>query len=311
MEHGVQGSNGTGADKSTPGQFCQLGGLRVVADLARTPISYSSSANVITSINGGDRIRYAALLNEAGDVTEVLIANGMVLDPTRQVRLVTLNFLANPGTAGSDFGGDSYPLPWVVRTHPSANRIDLGADGSANQATFASAGSEQDAFAEFMLAFHAASPFGKQDTTVDLDRRIIQGSADSDGDGFSNAFEVAVLGLDPDVANSESQIIDSQVNSVPLTILRQSVEGVRQASRTAGRADVTADPAAFDLYTASSIQDLRGTGNLLIQASGANVTLSLPLEKSDDLGDWDAFDDLELTFPKVADKEFYRIILPD
>jgi 2',3'-cyclic-nucleotide 2'-phosphodiesterase (5'-nucleotidase family) len=311
LEHGVQGSNGTGADKSTPGQFCQLGGLRVVADLARTPISYSSSSNVITSINGGDRIRYAALLNEAGDVTEVLIANGMVLDPTRQVRLVTLNFLANPGTAGSDFGGDSYPLPWVVRTNASANRIDLGVDGSANLATFASAGSEQDAFAEYMLAFHAASPFGKEDTTVDLDRRIIQGISDSDGDGFSNAFEVAVLGLDPDVANSESQVIDSLVNSVPLTILRQSVEGVRQASRTAGRADVTADPAAFDLYTAGSIQDLRGTGNLLIQASGANVTLRLPLEKSDDLGGWQDFDDLELSFPKVADKEFYRVILPD
>lgn len=311
LEHSVQGSNGAGADKSTPGQFCQLGGLRVVADLARAPISYSSTANVISSITGGDRIRYAALLNEAGDVTEVLIANGQILNPGRPVRLVTLNFLANPGSAGSDFGGDSYPLPWVVRTNPSANRVDLGADGSANQATFAGAGSEQDAFAEFMLAFHGSTAFGAADTTVDLDRRIIQGLFDSDGDNFSNSFEVAVLGLDPDTANSEADAGNALMNTVALTIHQQSTEGIRQASRLAGQADVTSNPIAFNLYTPGSIQNLRGTGNLLIQASGANVTLSLPLEKSDDLGDFEPFDDLELTFPKIANKEFYRIILPD
>jgi hypothetical protein len=145
-----------------------------------------------------------------------------------------------------------------------------------------------------MLAFHASTPFAKADTVADLDRRILQGTADSDGDGFSNGIEVAALGLDPDVANTSTQV-------------NAALAGIR----TAGRADVTSNPSAFSLYTASSIQDLRGTGNLLIQASGGNVTLSLPLEKSDDLGDWDAFDDLELTFPKVADKEFYRVILPD
>ncbi len=310
LEHGVQGSNGVGAAKSTPGQFCQLGGLRVVADLARTPISYTSSANVITSINGGDRIRYAALLNEAGEVAEVLIANGQILNPSRQVRLVTLNFLANPGAAGSDFGGDSYPLPWVIRTNPSANRVDLSVDATANQATFAGAGSEQDAFAEFLLAFHGISPFNQADTTVDLDRRILQGLFDSDGDGFNNGFEVATLGLDPDVANSGSEIDDAFANTVALNIHQQSVEGVRAASRLTGQGDVTSNPGSFSLYTADSIQDLRGTGNLLVQASGANVTLSLPLQKSDDLGGWETFDDLEATFPKIEDKEFYRLILP-
>src|SRR5690606_37205232 len=33
LEHAVAGSNGTGADKNPPGQFCQLGGIRVVADM--------------------------------------------------------------------------------------------------------------------------------------------------------------------------------------------------------------------------------------------------------------------------------------
>jgi 2',3'-cyclic-nucleotide 2'-phosphodiesterase (5'-nucleotidase family) len=311
LEHGVQGSNGTGFDKSTPGQFAQLGGLRVVADLARTPISYSSTANVITSINGGERIRYAALLNEAGAVTEVLIANGQILNPGRQVRLVTLNFLANAGSAGSDFGGDNYPLPWVVRTNPSANRVDLSTDATANQASFAAAGSEQDAFAEFMLTFHGSSPFNKADTTVDLDRRIIQGLFDTDGDGFNNGFEVATLGLDPDIANSGDEIDAAFAETVALTFHRQSVEGVRAASRLAGQGDVVSDPGSFSLYTPSSIQDLRGTGNLLVQAGETNVTITLPLQKSTGLDTFEpAAANLEASFPKIENKEFYRVAFP-
>ena len=304
LEHGVQGSNGTGADKSTPGQFCQLGGIMVVADLAETAVGYTSSGSPaqISAVNGGGRIRYAALVDDNGDPTEVLVSNGIVLNPTRPVRLVTLNFLANSSPAGSDFGGDSYPFPWAIRTNPSANRLDLTSDSTANGYTLAvstlggvsGAGTEQDAFAEYMLVFHASTPFAQGDTVADLDRRILQGTADSDGDGFANGIEVAALGLDPDVANTPTQV-------------NAALAGIR----TAGRADVTSNPSAFSLYTASSIQELRGTGNLLIQANGGNVTLTLPLEKSDDLGGWDDFDNLELTFPKVANKEFYRVILPD
>ena len=297
LEHGVAGSNGTGADKGTPGQFCQLGGIRVVADLAEAAQTYTSSGSPvqITAINGGSRIRYAALIDETGDVTEVLVSNGIVLNPTRPVRLVTLNFLANSSPAGSDFGGDSYPFPWAIRTFGSANRVDFSTDGSSNASTFASAGSEQDAFAEYLLAFHATTAFNKADTSVDLDRRIIQGTADSDGDGFSNGIEVASLGLDPDTANSSSEI-------------NSALAGIR----TAGRTDVTSNPGAFSLYTADTIQDLRGVGNLLVQASGGIVTLELPVEKSTTLapGGWTDAGSLLLTFPKTEDKEFYRVELP-
>jgi 2',3'-cyclic-nucleotide 2'-phosphodiesterase (5'-nucleotidase family) len=296
LEHGVAGSNGTGAANNTPGQFCQLGGVMVVADLAETPVSFTSASNVISEVNGGTRIRYAALVDANGDPTTVIVNNGEVVTPNAAVRLVTLTFLANPGAPGSDFGGDNYPIPYLARLNgaPLTNRVDMTTDGSTNAFTFAAAGTEQDAFAEYVKAFYFTTGYGTADTVVGLDRRIIQGTTDSDLDGLSNAIEVASLGLDPDAANTSSQI-----NAALLGL------------RTAGRADVTSNPSAFSLYTASSIQDLRGTGNLLIQASGANVTLTLPLEKSDDLGGWDAFDNLELTFPKVANKEFYRVILPD
>ena len=302
LEHAVAGSNGTGAANNSPGQFCQLGGIQVVADLAETPVSFTSAANIISAVNGGTRIRYAALLNSAGVATEVLISNGIVLNPSRLVRMVTLNFLVN-GAGGSDFGGDNYPFPYISRLSSVESRLDLITDGSANAYNLATstlptppaqgAGSEQDAFAEYMLAFHASTAFNKADTIVGLDRRILQGTTDSDADGFSNALEVASLGLDPDVANTSSQVNAALANL-----------------RIVGRTDVTSNPSAFSLYTAGSIQDLRGTGNLLIQASGANVEITLPVQKSTTLGDWEPAGDLELTFPKTEDKEFYRLALP-
>jgi 2',3'-cyclic-nucleotide 2'-phosphodiesterase/3'-nucleotidase/5'-nucleotidase len=298
LEHGVAGSNGTGAANNTPGQFCQLGGVIVVADLAETPVSFSSSNNVISAVTGGTRIRYAALVDANGEPTTVIVNNGELVTPNASVRLVTLTFLANPGAVGSDFGGDNYPFPYLARLNGAsfANRVDMTTDGSVNGFTFATAGTEQDAFAEYLNAFHFTTPnaYGIADTAVGIDRRILQGITDSDLDGYSNTVEVASLGLDPDVANTSSQ-----VNAALLSI------------RTGGRADVTSNPSAFSLYTASSIQDLRGTGNLLVEAEGSNVTLSLPIQKSTTLGAWESAGQLDITFPKIADKEFYRLALPE
>ena len=297
LEHGVAGSNGIGAANNTPGQFCQLGGVMVVADLAETPVSFTSASNVISAVNGGTRIRYAALLNSGGVPTTVIVNNGELVTPNAPVRLVTLTFLANAGSAGSDFGGDNYPIPYLARLNgsPFTTRVDMSTDGSANAFTFAAAGTEQDAFAEYVKAFHGTTPtaYSTADTVVGLDRRIIQGTTDSDLDGLSNAIEVASLGLNPDVSNTSSQI-----NTALLGL------------RTAGRADVTSNPSAFSLYTASSIQDLRGTGNLLVQAQGANVTLTLPIQKSTTLGTWEPAGQLGVTFPKIETKEFYRLALP-
>jgi alkaline phosphatase len=184
LEHGVAGSNGSGADKNTPGQFSQLGGLVAAADLSRTAQTYTSSNNVISTVNAGERIRYVALTDAQGNPTDVIVANGQVLEPDRFMRMVTLNFLANAGSTGSDFGGDNYPFPYISRLNgvESYDRKDLNS-GSLTPAlpgnfpalsTFAGNGTEQDAFAEYLLAFHSTTPFGITDKTVDLDRRISQ-----------------------------------------------------------------------------------------------------------------------------------------
>ncbi len=84
------------------------------------------------------------------------------------------------------------------------------------------------------------------------------------------------------------------------------------ATRGQGRADVLASPADFSLFTADSIQDLRGSG-VLIRAQDNQVHLALPLKKSGAPGgdQWIDAGELQATFPKTADKEFYRIELPE
>lgn len=84
-----------------------------------------------------------------------------------------------------------------------------------------------------------------------------------------------------------------------------------EGSRQTGRTQVTGNPGAFGLYTPTSIQDLRGTGNLLVRAQQGDVTLSLPLEKSTTLGAWEPAGEIKTSFPITEDKEFYRLILPD
>lgn len=97
-------------------------------------------------------------------------------------------------------------------------------------------------------------------------------------------------------------------NDAGLLSSRISIE--IESSRNTGRTQVTGNPAAFGLYTPSSIQDLRGTGNLLVRQDGGDVTLSLPLQKSSTLGDWQPAGEIRATLPKTEDKEFYRLILP-
>ena len=73
------------------------------------------------------------------------------------------------------------------------------------------------------------------------------------------------------------------------------------STQKSGQDAVTSNPVAFNLYTPDSIQDLRGSGNLLIRVTSGNVTISMPVEKSDSLlpGSFIPVTegDLELTIP--------------
>lgn len=170
IEHGVSAS-GAGL---TPGQFPQVGGLAFSYDLTRP---------------AGDRVLSLALKDDLGNTTDIIAADGAVVgDPNRPIRLVTLNFMAGT-TLGSRTGGDNYPFPGFIADNPTfAHRVDIlgeggvdlnmngQADGAlslpAGSVTFQPPGTEQDAFAEYLKASFAFSPFDVADTPEAQDQRI-------------------------------------------------------------------------------------------------------------------------------------------
>lgn len=117
LETAVSGA----APNATPGAFPQVAGLEFSFD---------------PSLPAGSRVRSLALVDEAGQPTDVLVRDGAVAgDAARPVRLVTLNFLAD--------GGDGYPLNTL-----GIDRRDLFAAGT--DTGFTVEGREQRAFADYL-----------------------------------------------------------------------------------------------------------------------------------------------------------------
>ena len=81
------------------------------------------------------------------------------------------------------------------------------------------------------------------------------------------------------------------------------------AGFTAGVNSVIANPGTYSLYTASSIQDLKSAGQLMIQAGATTVTLTVPISKNSTLAPntWVPAGNLQLILDKIANKEFYRL----
>ncbi|MFH7030605.1 MAG: bifunctional metallophosphatase/5'-nucleotidase [Heteroscytonema crispum UTEX LB 1556] len=175
LEHGVAAAT----PGRTPGQFPQVSGLNFSFDPTKTAIAFDNNGNITQN---GDRIRNLIVVNENGSPLDVLVQDGKLIgDPNRAFRMVTLNFLAgttiSPTAPG--LGGDSYPLPRFILDNPTlANRVDLrgetidvNGNGKIDAApslsegafNFAAAGSEQDAFAEYMKAQFGNNPFNIAD----------------------------------------------------------------------------------------------------------------------------------------------------
>lgn len=156
LEHAVAGV----APGSTPGQFFQIGGMRVSFDPTLAAQTYDADKK-LTQV--GQRIRNAAIVRDDGAVADELVRDGALRgDPARAIRLVTLTFLAD--------GGDGYPFP----AGGGADRVDLAtAISEAGAATFAAPGTEQDALAEFLLATTTrAMPYDQLESDALRDERV-------------------------------------------------------------------------------------------------------------------------------------------
>lgn len=185
MEYAVSAST-VGA---TPGQFPQVGGMRIVFDTDET----ARSEGQINRGAGSDgaRIRTLEILGDSGDdddVSDRIVVDGVLQgDASRPIRMVLLAFTAQcvsgPGYDGAASDcGDGYPLKNLAaaarvdldpNTVDDSDTIDTGYDpGLAN---FAGAGTEQDAFAEYLQAVYpdADSAFDRAEKPAAEDERIV------------------------------------------------------------------------------------------------------------------------------------------
>lgn len=177
LEHGVSGVR----PGATPGAFPQIGGISFSFDATKTAQLLATDGSVTTL---GSRIQSASITDANGNFTDIVVQNGQIVgDPNRTFRIVTLNFLL--GTTSPNVSGDGYPFFRFVKENPTlANRVDLQGETldlngngvidrplniAPGAATFAPAGSEQDAFAEYLAA---TGDFTTADVDAERDRRI-------------------------------------------------------------------------------------------------------------------------------------------
>lgn len=163
MEHSVAASE----EGATPGRFPQVAGMRF-------EFNPSATARDGGDINGaattpGQRIWTLQLIDSSGQTIDTVVSGGLLQgDPNRVIRFVTLDFLAQCVGVVDGACGDGYPFNGL--TNPQLLSLENTDPGMAS---FADAGSEQDAFSEYLLSRFSETPFNEAETAADADTRIV------------------------------------------------------------------------------------------------------------------------------------------
>ena len=158
MEHSVNASS----PGSTPGQFPQIAGMR---------FSFDYDADFNPLVDGQQRVRDLALVDDDHDITEVIVANGqLVADPDMEIKMVSLDFLVNNN-------GDSYPFTDDADSGiegVATSVIDLLDDNGEELG-------EQVAIAQYLQEFHATpeSAIDAEEEPAFLDTRTMNLGADN------------------------------------------------------------------------------------------------------------------------------------
>lgn len=284
LEHGVAIQTAT----NDPGRFPQVAGVEFSFDIDRPT---------------GSRIGSAAIVNELGIPTDLLVVNGeMVGDPAETFRMVTLNFLVA--------GGDGYPFP----QGPGANRRDLFVDVNGDNtpdpisdtnpatgtATFAANGTEQDAFAEYLLAtFPQESPFSGMDTPREFDLRIqnLDFRLDEVLEGLGLDLFAASYDADP---NDEETLLAFAFGLVPGTAQRLVID-------ENGRV-ITRGTDAFSIETAANQVDL--TLTFLRRNDADSQGLVYTAQFSADLVTWFDSDRVPVVIGSDGEVQVVRAVVP-
>lgn len=152
---------------ATPGRFPQVGGLQFSFDPSQTAREGGDTNGEATV--AGSRIRDVALTDGEGSVIDTIVTDGQLQgDADRSFRMVILDFLAScVGEGAGDECGDGYPLKGLT----APDRVDVSVD--PGQQSFADAGSEQDALAEYLTALFSDAPYDQAEAPATEDSRIV------------------------------------------------------------------------------------------------------------------------------------------
>jgi 5'-nucleotidase len=271
--------NGVNAVGSN-GRFAQVAGMKVVYDISKAALLLG--ADVVTT--PGVRVVSA----ELNDGTDLIVAGQPV--PGVTVDIAMPAFSAN--------GGDQ----WF--RYASGGTVYY----TSVQYPFTTLGqTDQQALADYIIGLDGTvdgtGPAIDSDVRYDAaqDGRILAIS-DRDSDGLLDQVEEA-LGTDPDV------------NELDPAAQLAAIAAKAAADVQTGQTNVTGDPAAFDLYTDTSILDLRINGVMgAVTNPGptGTATLNIKIFSTQDLGapfpsGWTEESTTPVEVPAPAGKAFYRL----
>ena len=163
IEHGVAASR-SGA---TPGQFPQVGGLSFSFDLTQPGVAWHDASDCDSGANPSFGalsrvVDLVVLASKEPDAVDTVVRGGLLQgSPGRRFRLVTSRFLVA--------GGDGYPYPCLSAPELVSLREMPPDDGTVS---FAPAGTEQDALAEFLQKNFFTTPYDRAETVAAEDSRI-------------------------------------------------------------------------------------------------------------------------------------------
>ncbi len=184
LEHGVAAWTET----ATPGQFPQVGGVKFSFDPSGQAIEFNQDNGEL--MTPGERIRSMVIVNEAGNIIDVIVKDGELQgNPDRQIRIVTLGFLAT--LRDNNLGGDSYPFPDRERVDLKDGEDDFG---------------EQKALADYLAEnFPRETPYSEADEPIEQDERI-QNLSKRNDDVIPEGFVLTTLVHNIQGENDESSL---------------------------------------------------------------------------------------------------------
>lgn len=203
IEHSLSGV----APGATAGAFPQISGMSITYN----PLAKASEISVLSGTGGadsivvttpGERVRSMVIMKPDGSKMPIVEKGELVVDPSTEINVVTLNFLAN--------GGDAYPFTIANFTNRRINYYDgqgFGDPGDfpdgvltndpGKSSDISSTGGEQDALAEYMMAkFPMNSPYDIEEADAEDDTRIVQSLRilDEDAPTYTDVLDVELIG---------------------------------------------------------------------------------------------------------------------